>query len=172
MKTKLRAGGAAAAVLLLLLAGVTVASATSSGDHDESDSDERKLVVIPLVAKEVAETFVDVGDRDYSQGDQFAFTNDLFRGDTKVGADGGVCTVARVDADGGSTVYCTGSNSLPDGQVAVSGVIDYGPGEEIKRDQYSLPITGGTGKYRTARGEVTFQDVSGQEFRLTLRIIL
>lgn len=169
MGTKLRASAAAA--LLLLLAGVTAAFATSSGGDAASDSDDGETVVLHLLAKEVAETFIDLGDADFSQGDQFVFTNDLFRGDEKVGSDGGVCTVTHLTADGATDVYCTGSNSLPGGQVTVSGLVHYGPGEEIKQEPYSLPITGGTGRYRTARGEVTFNDLSTSEFRLTLRII-
>jgi hypothetical protein len=166
MKTKLRA--VAVIALLLLLAGVTVAFATSPADDD----DREESVVLDLVAKEVAETFVDLGDKDFSQADQFVFTNDLFRGDTRIGTDGGVCTVSNLTAEGATSVYCSGSNALPGGQVAVQGLVDYAPGEEVKKEPYSLSITGGTGKYRNARGEAIIKELSPKEFRVTLRILL
>jgi hypothetical protein len=166
MGTKLRA--VAAIALLLLIAGVTIAFANSP----EDDADREESVVFDLVAKEVAETFVDLGDKDFSQADQFVFTNDLFRGDTKVGKDGGVCTVSNLTAEGATSVYCSGSNALPGGQVVVQGLVEYAPGEEVKKEPYSLSITGGTGKYRDARGEAIFKEVSTKEFRVTLRILL
>jgi hypothetical protein len=166
MQSKLRA--VAAVALLLLIAGVTVAFATSP----EDDDDREESVVLDLVAKEVAETFVDLGDKDFSQADQFVFTNDLFRGDTRIGKDGGVCTVTNLTAEGATSIYCSGSNALPGGEVVVQGLVDYAPGEEIKKEPYSLSITGGTGKYRNARGEAIFNELSTKEFRVTLRIIL
>jgi hypothetical protein len=170
MTHKLRAGAAAA--LLLLIASVAVASAASSRDKRASRSDHSDSIVLHLLAKEVQETYVDVGDPDYSQGDVFVFNNHLFRGDKKVGEDGGACIVSLVAPDGASTIYCSGSNSLPGGQIATAGLVDYGPTEEVRQDPYSLPITGGTGKYRAARGEVTIKELSTKEFRLTFRVIL
>lgn len=169
MVSKLRAGAVVA--LSLLVGSVTVAFATSPGSGP-SRSGERETVVLHLKAKEVAETYVDVLPTDFSQGDQFVFVNDLFQGDKRVGQDGGTCILTRLTSEGASTVYCTGSNSLPGGQVTVSGLIDYGADEEFKKDPYSLAITGGTGRYRTARGEVTIKELSTKEFRLTLRIVL
>jgi hypothetical protein len=170
MTTKLRAGAATA--LLLLTGGVAAASATSSPDKRSSRSDHGQTIVLHLSAKEVQETYVDAGDPDYSQGDVFAFTNDLYHGDKKVGEDGGACTVTRLAPDGASTVHCSGSNSLPGGQIATAGLIDYGPEEEFKHDPYTLPITGGTGKYRKARGEVRITELSAHEFRLKFQVIL
>jgi hypothetical protein len=177
MRSKVRVG-ATVTLLVLVLASVTAASAISSGDDGSSHwgdrgSDDRDSIVLRFTAHEVASTYVDVGDTDYSQGDQFAFANDLLSNGTKVGEDGGVCTVTRVDTTTGtSAAYCTGSNSLPEGQVTVQGLINYGPeDEEFKQDPYSLAITGGTGRYRTARGEARFQELSPEEFRLELRIV-
>jgi hypothetical protein len=170
MTTKLRAGAATA--VLLLLAGIAVASVASAGDKGSSRSGHGHAIVLHLLAREVEETYVDVGAPDYSQGDVFVFNNHLFRKGKKVGEDGGTCTVSRVAPDGASTIYCTGSNSLPGGQIATAGLVDYGPEEEFKQDPYSLPITGGTGKYRKARGEVEIRELSTQAFRLTFRVIL
>jgi hypothetical protein len=159
-------------VPLALGLGLSLAFVASSSGSGASRSAEREPLVFEVVAKEVAETYVDLGDPDFSQADQFVFTNDLLRGKERVGSDGGVCTVTRLTAEGASTVYCSGSNALPGGQITVSGLIDYAPDEEFKQEPYSLAITGGTGKYRTARGEVRIKELSTTEFRITFRIIL
>lgn len=158
--------------LLLTGASVAVAAASSSSSEGEFGSDERRMVVLHLVAREVAFTFIDLGDPDFSQGDQVAFTNDLLRGGTKVGKDGGWCVATRLTAAGAATFECVGSNRLPGGQVTVQGLVTYGPDEEIKEEPYFFAITGGTGKYRNARGQVKIEEVSGEVFRLTLRIVL
>jgi hypothetical protein len=60
-------------------------------------------------------------------------TDSLYRGDTKVGKDGGWCVATRLTEDGAATFECLGANSLPGGQITVQGLVTYGPGEEVKR---------------------------------------
>ena len=122
MGTKLRAG---AAVAFLLLAIVAVASAGTSGEKRPSRSDERKSIILHLDGKAAQETvYLDLGDADYSRGDQYVFTNDLSRKGKKDPGptDGGVCSVVRIEADGGSTLQCNGVNSLPGGQIITAGL--------------------------------------------------
>jgi hypothetical protein len=170
MGTKLLRAGAA--VAFLLLAGVAVASAGSSGDKRSSHSEERKSFVLHFDSVAAQDTvYVDLGDAGDSRGDQYVFTNDLSRGGKKVGIDGGVCTVARIK-DGASTLHCDGINSLPGGQIATAGLVSYGPGDEaFKKDPYFFAITGGTGKYRTAQGEVKIEERESG-VRLTFRVVL
>lgn len=164
----LRAG---AVVTFLLLASVAVASAGSSGDARSGD---RASVVLDLAGKAASDTvYVDLGAPEYSVADQYVFTNDLLRGGTKVGEDGGVCTVSRIADDGASTLYCSGANSLPGGQITTAGLVTYGPDEEFKKEPYFFSITGGTGKYRAARGEVKITELGSTELlRLAFRIVL
>jgi hypothetical protein len=157
--------------LLLAVASVAAAGASSSSPGRQSGSDERRVVVLRLVASEVASTFLDLGDPDFSQGDQFVFTNDLLRRGTKVGEDGGLCVVTRLTESGAATFKCVGDNVLPGGQITVQGIVTYGPGEEVKEDPYFFAITGGTGKYKNARGQVKIEETSGDD-RITLRILL
>ncbi len=164
MGSRLKVG--AVVTCLLAVGGMTLASA-GSRDADEGGSVE----TLHLVAKEVDSTFLDLGDADFSLGDQFAFTNDLFRNGVKVGEDGGLCVVTRLTPNGASTWKCVGSNVLPGGQITVQGLVTYGPGEEINPDPYLFAITGGTGKYKNARGEVKIEEVSGVKLRATFRII-
>jgi hypothetical protein len=42
----------------------------------------------------------------------------------------------------------------------------------LKADPYFTAIKGGTGRYRTAHGDGTLQDLNENAWRLTLRIIL
>lgn len=166
----LRAG---AAVAVLVLASVAVASAGSSTSQRAAHEADAAPVVLKLVGKASSPTvYVDLGAPDYSMADQYVLTNDLLRGDTKVGEDGAVCTVTQVEASGASTLYCSGSNSLPGGQITTAGLVTYGPDEEWREEPYYFAITGGTGKYKRARGQVKIKELGTTEhFRLTFRIV-
>ena len=156
--------------LVLAATGVTAVAASSTTPAGTEGARSEELV--RLVAKEVASDYLDLGHADFSIGDQIPFTNDLYRDGSKVGKDGGWCVVARISVSGASTFECLGTNSLPGGQVTVQGLVTYGPTEEVKADPYSFAITGGTGQYQRASGEVTIQEVSAVKFRLTFRIVL
>ena len=106
----------------------------------------------------------------FGQGDQFVFTNDLLRAGTKVGEDGGSCTVTRLTARGANTWFCVASNALPGGQVTVEGLVTYGPDEAVKAEPYYFAITGGTGQYQGARGQVKIEEVSADEVHATFLI--
>ena len=168
MRRQLRLG--AAAGLALAAGGATVAATSASSDSAGVDT-RRSAEVIRLAAKEVSSGFLDLGESDFSEGDQVHFTNDLYSGNSKVGEDGGWCVVTRLTAEGAATFECLGTNSLPEGQVTVQGVVTYGPGEEIKSEPYHLAITGGTGRYQAARGTVEVHEVSGEEFNVTFRFV-
>jgi hypothetical protein len=156
---------------LALAAGATAVATTSASSDSAGVDSRRSAEVIRLVGKEVSSGFLDLGEADFSDGDQVHFTNDLYSGDTKVGEDGGWCVVTRLTAEGAATFKCDGANSLPEGQITVQGLVTYGPDEEVKAEPYHFAITGGTGKYRAARGTVEIQEVSGEEFNLTFRLV-
>lgn len=167
MTTKLRLGAATGLALAVTGVVLTATSASSgpSGKHDRGSTE-----VLRLVVKEVTDEYLDLGEPDFSEGDQFTFGNDLYRGTKKVGEDGGWCVVTRITQEGAYTLECLGVNTLPGGQVAVQGLVTYGPEEEFKADPYHFAITGGTGKYRKTRGTVRIQEAKGDEFQVTLRI--
>ena len=168
MRSALRSGVATALLLAVVGAVAIATSASGSGDS--------RSFVLHLVAREVSSVYLPVNPDDVSQGDEFHFTNDLFRrsggAENKVGEDGGLCTVSRLAADGSTSYHCAGTNDLPGGQISTQGLVTYGPDEEVKADPYSFAITGGTGRYRTARGEVSIKELSRQHFLLTFRIAL
>ena len=148
----------AALALLLIAAGVMAAGAASGS----SSRDDRGGQVIRLHTKQIRQGFVDHGDPGFSVDDQFVFSNDLYKNGVKVGEDGGTCTVTRI-ASGPATLHCLGTNSLPGGQISAQGFAS--PGEP-----FVLAITGGTGRYLGARGQVFGENTSPTE--MNLRIVL
>ena len=85
----------------------------------------------------------------------------LLRNIAFVGEDGGTCTVTRIASGGAATLHCLGTNSLPGGQISVQGLT--APGEP-----FELAITGGTGRYRKARGQVIGENTSPTEMSIKL----
>jgi hypothetical protein len=161
-------GMCAVAALLFALAGV-VASASGTGFASGEASDHRgHLQVLHVRTVDVAERFIDLGDPDFSQGDRNVFTADLYEGDRRVGFDGGFCTVVRIHPDGSSTLQCLGTNSLPYGQLTVQGFVNVSAEGELQ--PFELAITGGTGGYRTARGQVDGRPVGETGLDLVFRI--
>lgn len=152
------------AVLALVMASTGASLATADGSDDNGSTQ-----VIRLVSKPVQETELDLGDKGFGPGDQFVFADDLFRDGKKVGQDGGSCTVVRLDA-AAPTVNCAATLSLPKGQVTVQGLVTFA-GEPEDPEPFVVAITGGTGAYRTAGGELEVDEEPDHD-NLTLRLIL
>jgi hypothetical protein len=157
MSRKLHTVGAL--VLLLIAAGV-MATGAASGTSSQDDGGGQ---VIRLTTKQVHQGFVDHGAPGFSVDDAFVFSNDLYRNGEKVGEDGGTCTVTRIASSGATTLHCLGTNSLPGGQISVQGLA--APGEP-----FELAVTGGTGRYSKARGQVFGENTSPTE--MSIRIVL
>ena len=95
-------------------------------------------------------------------GDQIVFTSQLLKGDTEVGHQAGVCivtSVARAEAQ------CVATYVLPGGQITGQALIRLGD-----PTPYAGAITGGSGKYEGAEGEVRVQPVSGTRGILTFHL--
>jgi hypothetical protein len=150
------------------LAAAGIAVATASGT-DTRPGDGKHVEILHLRTVDVAEQFIDLGDPGFSQGDQNVFTADLFMDDRRVGFDGGTCTVVRIHPDGSSSLQCLGSNSLPDGQLTVQGLVSTSAEGELQ--PFELAITGGTGRYKTARGQVNGRPISETSLDLVFRIV-
>ena len=95
-------------------------------------------------------------------GDQIVFTSQLLKGDTEVGHQAGVCivtSVARAEAQ------CVATYVLPGGQITGQALIRLGDPAP-----YAGAITGGSGRYQGAEGEVRVQPVSGTRGILTFHL--
>jgi hypothetical protein len=135
----------AAMAVILSVAGASIAYAgrEQGGSH-----------VIKLTAKTTEIAFVDNGRSGVNPGDRFVAASDLLRGDRKVGEAGTECTVIRVV---GTNSDCVVTASLPDGQLTFQSLASItGEGQS-----YTAAVTGGSGRYRTARGDATLSLASG-----------
>ena len=159
MTWKLRLG--AVAVLLFALLGT---GASASGPQGDDDGVE--IVRVTEVVGQEAN--LDLGDPGDSLGDQFIFSNDLFRHGKKVGTDGGIGTVVRLEPMVSATLQFAATAQLPKGQITVQGLVTFTDASE--GEPFKLAITGGTGQYKEAHGVLTI-DEEGAETRLTFLII-
>jgi hypothetical protein len=98
-----------------------------------------------------------------SKGDQIVFHDLLFRDGHQVGQDGGSCTVVNNDP---LLASCTGTIQLPNGQITFAWLNSPPPRKH-------LAVTGGTGHFRTARGDGTLVEfATGPTGSMTLRLLL
>jgi hypothetical protein len=149
---------------LLLALSLTHAASTNADDQDK-DNHSR---VIRLVERIHEFTFQDTGAPGPSLGDRLIFTSDLFDEENRlVGRDGADCVVVRLDQSAPPAeqqiVQCVITVELPDGQISVQGL--------AQGTESFFAVTGGTGAYRTARGEAFARDrVPLQEADITISL--
>ena len=93
-------------------------------------------------------------------GDQIVFTTQLLKGDTEVGHQGGVCTVA---SEARAEAQCVATYSLRGGQITGQALIRLGDPMT-----YAVAITGGSGKYQGLEGEVRVRPASEAQPRRIL----
>jgi hypothetical protein len=134
-----RTGVAAAALLALVAAAALPARAASSSSGK----------TLRLAAVTVQSTTLDLGAAGLSQGDESILTRELFLDGNKVGTSHLASTVTLVAA-ADSQSQTVASFSLPDGQLTAQGLVT----ASQTADRLAA-ITGGTGAYRQAGGEVT-----------------
>ena len=138
------------------------------GDGDERDRNRPPSRVIRLVERIHDFTFQDLGAPGPSLGDRLVFTSDLFdEAGSGVGRDGADCVVVRLDPSAPpqeqQVVQCSITVELPDGQLTFQGL--------ARGTENTFAVTGGTGAYRTARGEALARDrVPLQEAEITIRL--
>jgi allene oxide cyclase len=101
--------------------------------------------VVSVVERADTDAVTDTGAKGDSVGDVLTFANPVFdkANQTKVGTDQGYCVRTAV----GKAWECTWTLSLKDGQLTVAGPF-LDAGDSV------LAITGGTGKYAAARGQM------------------
>ena len=156
MSRKSTAGALAA---VLALSGASIAAAGDDDDHGAR--------VIRLTARNAGLVFVENGKTGLNQGDRLVVAGDLLRGDEKVGQAGLDCVALRLEARG-PTFQCTSAASLADGQITFLALFTAEPGVTSS----VAAVTGGTGRYRTARGEatLTFSTAGALEGDLVIRL--
>jgi allene oxide cyclase len=147
------------ALALLAASVVLVIVVNASAGHE--DHHAGKAITVVEHATTDAVTNGTSGD---SAGNILTFANDVFNAaDThKVGTDQGSCVRTVV----GHAFECNWTTFLPKGQITVEGPF-------YDDDDSVLAITGGTGKYRNARGEMelNFHNPAGTKFDFVFHVI-
>ena len=157
--------------LSLVLAGGSLTTASAVTTNGAS-VDGRKTT-IHFIARTIDSAQLDLGARGLSVGDQAVFTDELLQDGRRLGEGHGVCTVTRVTGTAPSrtvTNECLITGILPRGQTTIQGAFAFT--EHRMAPPHKLAVTGGTGAYRTARGEVGVRQISGTENEITIRLIL
>lgn len=153
MRRRLITAGAVITVLT-----IAIASSVAAGGRDNGRT-------FTVVEHADTDAVIDLGAPGDSIGDQLAFGNPIFdRSNTKaVGRDEGVC----FRTNPGLAWECTWTTILDRGSITVQGPF-YDDGRDSK-----LAITGGTGAYQNARGQMTlhFRNPAGTEFDFIFRTI-
>ncbi len=145
--------GAALAVAALALAGTASAdtAAKSHGSHD-------RTIRLVEADTQLQPTFVDTGKPGPSVGDIVVARDEVLRENgSPAGTFRQTCTL--VDLAGNpftSTYECAGSIALKDGTITMEGPLTPSQPESV------AAITGGTGDYRTARGEIVVRAEADQ----------
>ena len=145
--------GAALAVAALALAG------TASADTaDKSQGSHERTIRLVEANKELQPTFIDTGKPGPSVGDLVVARDDVLRANgDPAGAFRQTCTLVDLASSPfTSTFECAGSITLDDGTITMEGPFNPSQAES------TAAITGGTGAYRTARGEIVVRAEADQ----------
>ena len=108
---------------------------------------------------------IDLGAPGLSQGDQQVITMDVFQGDRRIGESHVLCSIVRVDAATHAwTGQCTNVTSLPGGDIVTQGLVTSAQEEQAP---FTQAITGGTGSFRGAKGQLTVSEAGPQPATLS-----
>jgi hypothetical protein len=130
------------------------AAGASAHDHGKTFEVTGKVIAPP--------TMIDLGAPGKSAGDQQIITMDVFKGAKKIGASHVVCVRVRADV-----AQCDNVTDLPGGQIVATGLVT---DAQEETSPFTQAITGGTGAYRNAHGELTVSEAGPQP--ATLRFAL
>jgi hypothetical protein len=154
----------AVVVLSLTAAGATFAGAKGSAKHHA----QRTLTIFAVTPKDRIAVLPGQAGA-FSLGDRVAFSDALLtsKGGATLGNDGGACTVTQVTnaATGSGVLLCAVTFSLPGGDIETQALNTLTNGGFSGTQAGS--ITGGTGKYRRASGELSIKFLSPTEAAIT-----
>ena len=136
--------------VVLALAAVAVGGTAYADDSPANPNAHGKTIRLLEASKTIQPDFVDTGAPGLSPGDIVVIRDGVLRADgTPAGTFNQVCTLVHVAGNPFASEYeCIGSLALEDGTITMQG-----PFVPAKAEQ-TAAVTGGTGEYRTARGEV------------------
>ncbi|MEU2113356.1 hypothetical protein [Streptomyces sp. NPDC019507] len=156
--------GVVAATALSVAALVSPVSASDEPYDARRTATLNRVQVISLTSTGTGTTMVDNGTPGPGLGDQIIITAKLFRNGRSYGSEAAVCT--RVAP---ATTHCTGTFSLPLGQVTWQHLKSTPVGTPPR--DFDVAVTGGTGAYRTARGHAHIGRIAEEGGSFTLYLV-
>jgi hypothetical protein len=144
----------AIAATAALLAAVTAVGSGSKGNAGKT---------LTVVEHATTDATTDTGAAGDSAGDLLTFSNEVFdaKDAKKVGTDQGSC----IRIVPGESYECAFTTILPGGQITVEGPF-------YDKANSTLAITGGTGRYRNARGTMGLEArEGGTKFAFVFHVI-
>ena len=140
-----------------LAAVLAVAALAFAGTASAHDGNHGRTLELTEASAELQPTFVDAGKPGPSAGDLAVIHDGVLRNGAAAGSYNQVCTLAALASSPFTSEFeCVGSITLTDGTITMAG-----PFVPAKAEQ-SAAITGGTGAYRTARGEIVMRAEADQ----------
>jgi hypothetical protein len=148
-----------AVVAVVALAALAAAAPAAGGGKGKT---------LRLVAIQKQQQFIDLAPTGPSLGDQLVFSDTLYRNRREAGTDGAVCSITQVVPPYTVATYqCLGTIRLRNGQITVQGLNEFqGPGDP---GPFRFAITGGTGAYSGASGELVVRYDRAGKGHYTLR---
>src|SRR3954467_749511 len=158
-KRKLVLGMLIAMAVVVLAGSVALAGTRHHGGDKHKGKGHGKTIVV--VERATPEPTLHNAPADDSIGDLLAFGNEVFdkTNTTKVGDDQGSC----VRTKGGVAFAGAWAAFLPPGQIVVEGPF-------FDAADSTLAITGGTGKYKNARGTMDLHAIDATSFKFTFHV--
>ncbi|WP_017626772.1 allene oxide cyclase barrel-like domain-containing protein [Nocardiopsis chromatogenes] len=126
-----------------------------------------RTITIEAVEKGTAVNLVDVPPDDSALGDQLIGTGDLT---DENGDELGTSSFVGIstDAEPRTSEMLTFVYELPDGKITTSGTAELSDSGPVFDEKFA--ITGGTGKYKNASGEVRVQQETMEQAKVTFEI--
>jgi hypothetical protein len=146
------------AVGLSLIATLAVAG-WASGSSDISAPQTLHLVSVIKQG-----TILDLGPSGPSLGDEQVASGALLHSGQQVGRFSFVCTWTGIHPTYANE-HCDGGGKVTDGQITFDGLT------QTDHERHVWAVTGGTGTYRNARGEVRITDLSDTRSRVVVELI-
>ncbi|WP_067456352.1 allene oxide cyclase barrel-like domain-containing protein [Actinomadura macra] len=156
MRSLITKGAVVASVVAI---GGTLAAWTTPA---QAGGDTGQRGILHLNVRNDQYEFLDFGAKGAGVGDRYVFS-DTLSGDA-AGEDGGSCEIVRVEGEK-ITTNCVISLRLPRGALTVQSLWVRGS------NPLTMAITGGTGAYRNARGELVATDIQTPHEAYRLRIL-
>ena len=143
------------AVLGTALAVVAVGAAGSEGKHGSAKT-------LSFQGKDASGQLIDIGAEGLSPGDLVVIKSTLVSKGKEVGRVDSICTMTQTPP----RARCSATSVLPEGDISTAGIL-LNPTQP-----HTEAITGGTGRYKRARGTSRITPVETGRDDVTFKVIL